>query len=302
MTAAQTNTGSNWGRWGDDDQRGALNNLKPEHVQRAAGAVRTGRTYSLGLPIQGDGVPLLAHRSKPMRLTSLDVTDGESQASYGASKGTGFHEDVMIFASHTTTHMDALVHVYEDHRSYNGVPSDAMHAGGGATRLGIEHVGGFAARAVLLDMVRHFGATGWVEPGRIITGDELAAAADAQGTEVGPGDVVLIYTGYLDQWYAQRPKVEPGQAGIGYDAAEWLAARDVVAVGSDNSAVEAVPFDRGEFLGIHKVLLVHYGIYLLEYVDLRQPAADGVTEGLITIAPLKVTGATGSPLNPVLIA
>jgi kynurenine formamidase len=197
--------------------------------------------------------------------------------------------------------MDALIHVYEDHHHYNGVPSAAMQAHAGATRLGIEQVGGFAARAVLLDMVRHLGYDRWLSPGRVITADELASAARAVGVEVGAGDVVLIRTGYLDQWFAEQPNVAPAQAGIGLDAAEWLAARDVVAVGSDNAAVEVIPFDQKVFLGVHKVLLVRHGIYLLEFLDLRAAAADGVSQGLITVAPLKVTGATGSPINPILI-
>ena len=34
----------NWGRWGDDDERGALNHLRPEHRQRAATLVVDGAT------------------------------------------------------------------------------------------------------------------------------------------------------------------------------------------------------------------------------------------------------------------
>jgi kynurenine formamidase len=92
-----------------------------------------------------------------------------------------------------------------------------------------------------------------------------------------------------------------GQPGIGLDAARWLAARDVVAVGSDNAAVEALPFDTGDFLAVHKYLLVDHGIYLLEYLDLSAPARAGVSEGLLTVGPLLITGGTGSPVNPILI-
>jgi len=301
MAVSEVDNG-NWGRWGDDDQRGALNVLRDEHVRRAAAMVRTGKTYSLGLPIQGEGVPLLGHRVRPARLTSNDSTDAAHAEAMGADPGTGFHEDVVMFASHTTTHMDALIHVYEHGHHYNGVPAGAMQAHAGATRLGIEHVGGFAARAVLLDMVRHLGYEQWLPQDRTITGDELAAAAESLALAVGPGDVVLIRTGYLDLWFAEGDaNASGGQAGLGLDAAEWLASRDVVAVGADNAAVEVIPFDQGSFLGVHKVLLVRHGIYLLEFLDLRAAAADGVTEGLITIAPLKVTGATGSPINPILI-
>jgi kynurenine formamidase len=292
---------SNWGRWGADDERGALNLLTPETVLAAASSIRHGRVYTLGIPIQAEGVPLLDYRGKPMRLTLQDSTDEGIYDVYGAKPGTGAHEDVMIFASHTTSHMDALIHVYEDGQHYNGVPASAMKALSGATRLGIEKVGGFAARAVLLDMPRFFGDPHWVEPGRNITGADLAGAAAAQEVEIRAGDVVLIRTGYLQMWFEQAGDTGFAQPGLGVDGAEWLAARDVVAVGSDNAAVEVVPFDGNDFLAVHKVLLVRRGIYLLEFLDLSAPAADESWEGLLTVAPLKVTGATGSPVNPILV-
>ena len=115
-------------------------------------------------------------------------------------------------------------------------------------------------------------------------------------------DVVLVRTGYLQWWWANQPNPEGfAQAGIGRDAAEWLAGQDVVAVGSDNAAVEVIPFDENDFLLVHKILLVQHGIYLLEFLNLAEPAADGAYEGLLTVSPLKVTGATGSPINPVYI-
>jgi kynurenine formamidase len=292
---------SNWGRWGPDDERGALNILSPEIVAKAAASVRTGRTYSLGIPIQADGVPLMDYRGKPMRLTLEDSTDEGSYRDFGCKPGTGAHEDVLIFASHTTSHMDALIHVYEDWEHYNGVPASAMRAMTGATRLGIDKVGGFAARAVLLDLPRQLGGGPWLEPGRPVTGADLESTASAQGVEIGPGDVVLVRTGYLQMWFERGGDMPFEQPGIDLDAAQWLAERDVVAVGSDNAAVEVIPFDDGDFLGVHKVLLVRHGVYMIEFLDLSAPAADECWQGLLTVAPLKVTGATGSPVNPILI-
>lgn len=296
---------NNWGRWGADDERGALNHLTPEVIRAAAASITTGNVYSLGIPIQGQGVPLLDYRGVPMRLTLQDGTDDGMYAGFGAQEGTGAHEDVLVMASHTTSHMDALIHVYEGHQHYNGVPFGEMRALGGAAKLGIEKVGGFAARGVLLDMVGHMGAEGWLEPGTMLMGADLEACAAAQGTEVRAGDVVLIRTGHLDMWWHNNANGIPegfAQAGIGADAAEWLADRDVTAVGSDNAAVEVIPFDTNDFLIVHKMLLVQCGIYMLEHLDLRQAAADKSYEGVVAIAPLKVTGATGSPINPIFIA
>ncbi len=175
---------------------------------------------------------------------------------------------------------------------------------GGAQKLGIDKVGGFAARAVLLDMVDYFGDDTHVELGRNITAADLQGAAAKEGVEVRAGDVVLVRTGYLQFWWANNEAGNPPpfeQAGIGSDAANWLASLDVVAVGCDNAAVEVIPFQDNDFLAVHKILLVNAGIYLLEFLDLSAPAADGIYEGLITVAPLKVTGATGSPINPIFI-
>jgi kynurenine formamidase len=300
--AEKTTVANNWGRWGDEDERGALNLLTPDVIKAAAASIRTGRTYSLGIPIQAEGVPLMDYRGKPARLTLQDSTDEGIYDAYGCKPGTGAHEDVMIFASHTTSHMDALIHVYEEHHHYNGVPAGAMRALSGAAKLGIEKVGGFAARAVLLDMVRYFDEGPWVNLGRNITAADLQGAAERQGVEIRAGDVVLIRTGYLDMWFEQQPNVPFEQAGIGFDAGNWLASKDVVAVGCDNAAVEVIPFDENDFLGVHKVLLVRHGIYMLEFLNLAGPAADECWEGLLTVAPLKVTGATGSPINPIFIA
>jgi kynurenine formamidase len=236
-----------------------------------------------------------------MRLTLQDSTDQGVFEALGCAPGTGAHEDVVVFASHTTSHMDALIHVYENGHHYNGIPAGAMRAQAGATKLGIEKAGGFAARAVLLDMPRYFGDPDWVEPGRNITGADLAGACAAQGVEVLPGDVVLVRTGYLQMWYQHPGDFGPGMPGIGLDGAAWLAARDVVAVGADNGAVEVIPFDGNDFLAVHKLLLVRMGIYMLEFLDLSQPARHEAWEGLLTVAPLIVTGATGSPVNPVFV-
>ena len=90
--------GNNWGRWGDDDERGALNLLTPDVIKAAAGSISAGKVYSLGIPIQGQGVPLMDYRGTPMRLTLQDSTDDGIYEMYGCHKGTGAHEDVLVMA------------------------------------------------------------------------------------------------------------------------------------------------------------------------------------------------------------
>ena len=77
------NGNNNWGRWGDDDERGALNLITADSVMRGAAAVTTGKVYPLGIPIQAEGVPTYDYRGKPMRLTLEDATDEGAYAEYG---------------------------------------------------------------------------------------------------------------------------------------------------------------------------------------------------------------------------
>jgi len=97
-------------------------------------------------------------------------------------------------------------------------------------------------------------------------------------------------------------KVPYEQPGISLDAVEFVADHDLAAVGADNAAVEVIPFDQGRALGVHEALLHDLGVILFEHLVLREPAADGCHEGLFVALPLPVTGASGSPVNPVLIA
>lgn len=295
---------NNWGRWGDNDQRGVLNEVTPERVVAAAASVKKGIVYGLGTPIQNHDMPTFEHRGSPMRLTLQDGTDeGTYAPELGCAPGTGANEDVIVMASHNATHMDALIHFYSEGSHYNGVDKSAMQAMAGATKLGIDKVGAVAARAVIFDMVSYYRHNeAWVNPGQQIGADDLQSAARQQGVELRRGDIALIRTGYLQYWWDNRPGPEDYmQPGLGVDAALWLASLDTPVVGSDNAAVEVIPWDGGEFMVGHKVLLVDHGIHLVEYLDLSAPAHDRNFEGLLALGPLKVTGATGSPVNPVFI-
>ena len=84
--------------------------------------------------------------------------------------------------------------------------------------------------------------------------------------------------------------------------AAYLWDEGVVAVASDNPAVEATPMHRGSVENfLHYRLVSLLGIGIGEMWDLRaltaDCAADGVYEGLLTSAPLNLPGGTGSPAN-----
>jgi kynurenine formamidase len=222
-------------------------------------------------------------------------------AAYGAPEGLGSCEEVLVIAAHNGTHMDALCHVYSDEKFYNGFPASGFTSHHGATHNGIEKMGGFAGRAVVFDLPRHHGVD-WLEPGTNITADDLEACRAAAGVELGAGDVVLVRTGWLDLFASLQGADPPFmQPGLGLSTVEYLADHDVAAVGADNGAIEVMPFD-DFFLSVHVELLVKRGIPLLEHLVLSPLAADGVTECLLVVAPLLVTGGSGSPINPIAIA
>jgi kynurenine formamidase len=285
-------------RWGDDDERGALNLQTPETVLGGVGAARTGRVYSLGLPVQRSGMPHVAHRPTPQRLTLTSDSDAGMFAAFGAAPGTGSHEDVVVLPTHEATHMDALGHVYDGALMYNGFPHDAASTYDGLQRCGIDKAGPIVARGVLLDVV---GALGELAPGYVITPADLEACLERQQVSLSPGSVALLRTGWLER-FDPVAGLTYEQPGIGVEAARFLGDHDVVAVGADNTAVEAMPFDGGGFMPVHVELLVRRGIYLLEHLVLEPLARDGVHEVLLVCAPLPITGASGSPVCPVAIA
>jgi len=292
---------TNWGRWGSDDERGALNLLAEGAVLGGVASVRRGRVYGLGLPIDETAAPIVGYRGAPRRLTLTSDSDQEMYASFGAAPGVGGNQEVLMIPSHHGTHIDALSHVYSENVMYNGFPSSSFKSFSGASRLGAEKLGVIAGRGVLLDVAKHAGLPA-LPAGHCITGEELAGCAAAQGTDVRPGDIVLVRTGWLEAWSAGLGASAPGQPGIGSSAVEFVRDHDISVVGADNSAVEVMPFDGGVFLAIHIELLVKLGVPLIEHAYLAELARDEVYEFLFVAAPLPVTGAAGSPLNPVAIA
>ncbi|MCW2767876.1 cyclase family protein [Nocardioides sp.] len=288
---------NNWGRWGEEDERGSLNLLDESTTLAAVSIPKTGKLYQLGLPIQRTGIPLVDYRGAPQRLSMVSHADEHMYEPYGGTPGVGCHEDVLVLASHTSTHMDALCHVYEGGKTYNGFGNDNMETFAGATRCGIDKAGPIVTRGVLIDVAKAKGVD-WLAAGYVITVEDLEQALTTQGSELRAGDAALVRTGWVDWFYASGEVMSLEQPGIGLDAAAYLARKDVVAVCSDNTAVEAQPFDRGEFLGSHVELLVRHGIYLIEHLNLSVLSADDCYEFLFCTSPLRVTGATASPVNP----
>ncbi|MCV7317139.1 cyclase family protein [Mycolicibacillus parakoreensis] len=313
----------NWGRWGDDDELGTLNFIDAEKVAEAASLVRHGRVFALGVDFSSAGPQgAFAFRQNPVHVMTVDGGDVTTLARYGvgwsrnlAAHQLGefftdnpfrFNDDMIVMPLQAATQWDALSHVYYDDLLYNGFPA------GSVTSLGAYHCGidkvdakGITSRGVLLDLVAHRGAQTFLEHGTPITPDELDRVAASQGVTVGRGDIVLVRTGWWSRFLSTGDGAELG-AGLDWSCAAWLHDHQVAAVAADNLMVEdPVSGVEGTYLPMHMLCLRDMGMMLGEYWDFQalaaDCAADGVYEFQLVAPPLRVTGAVGSPVNPIAI-
>lgn len=305
-----TRRGENWGRWGDDDERGAANLLTPEVVAGAVTSVREGRILPLAMPIKGatsnsaaQRVPHLAGRPLPQHFMSVDAGD----YAVGARRmegGIAVADDAIILSPHgTTTHMDALSHMWRDDVLYNGHPAERVRSYG-ALRCGIDKVGGIVTRGVLFDVPSHLGVP-YVEPGTPIDAAVLQGCADRAGFTVGAGDVALVRTGWPRVWQEDPAVYQGAQPGLSHDGASWLVERDVVAIGADNAAVGPIvpgtTSAEGPDKDVHMLTLWRHGVYLIEFLWLEELAASGRSDFLFMVAPLAIDGGTASPVTPLAV-
>lgn len=298
----------NWGRWGPDDEIGTLNYISADNIVRAARLVRRGVLFSLALPFDKNG-PAVNHprRFNPihrMTLTGPDFTTG----SIRLPGDVGLTDDVIIMPLQCGTQWDALSHCFLDGRLYNGFDANLVSSQG-AKRNGIEKMArGVVTRGVLLDCARVKGVE-WLNPGYAITRDDLEAATRAAGVTVGTGDAMLIRTGQIARCRAQGGwgDYSTGPApGLGFDTAGWVHERQLAAVAVDTWAVEVRPSEIPDFFDpLHQVFITNMGLLLGENFDLDALAedciSDGVYEFLFAAPPLPITGAVGSPVNPLAI-
>ena len=290
--------GVGWGRWGADDERGALNLVDAQAVRRGLDAARLGRVVPLGLPVQARRVPVVPPRPPVLHTMLVDGADFEAGARR-ADNGFQFADDHLSMACHSGTHIDALSHVARDGLMYNGIPASEVRSMTGARRLGIDKVGGIVCRGVLIDIQGAVNRP--LEAGRAITVNDLERVLARSALQLQEGDAVLIRTGWLSRFDEHDRTWYEGEPGIDVEAARWLADQGVVLVGADNFAVEVVPAPSGEVLPVHLTLLRERGVYLLELVDLEPLVAAGAWTFTFVLAPLRITGGVGSPVNPLAI-
>jgi kynurenine formamidase len=288
-----------WGRWGDDDERGALNLLGAGRVAAAARLVQSGLVVSLSLPLNTSTAPDCPIPAD-VRVTQQNDAD-VGLGSMGFAKdyvGVDYHSD-----GHT--HIDALCHVAYEGLLYNGVPAGAITADGPAAEaIGVVK-DGLVGRGVLLDVPGLRGVR-WLEPGEHVFREDLEAAERRQSVTVREGDILLVRTGHARRLAELGPwDTVNSKAGLHPTAMCLLADRGVAALGCDGNSDTAPSTTEGVAFPIHVLALNAMGVLLLDYLqfeDLLEACESARRwEFLCVTAPLRVIGGTGSPVNPLAI-
>ncbi len=309
--AAAAEAYSNWGRWGADDRLGTLNFLDEGKRRAAAGLIRQGVSFSLSQRFDMNGPQKgWRRRTNPVH-TMLDTGTDAAAGLQDFPHGIGGADDVIAMPLQCSTQWDGLGHIFDHGKAWNGRDAATTVTSEGDQVTGIEHMDRqIAGRGVLLDVGRAVGTDGELPDGFAITEEHLRATVEAQGpsSAVGRGDVVIVRTGQLSRVRREGWGEYAGGAapGLSFTTAGWLHGSEIAAIATDTWGFEVRPneFDHA-FQPLHQVAIPNLGLLIGEMWDpdalAAHCAADGVYEFWLTAAPLPITGAVGSPVNPVAV-
>ena len=285
-------------RWGADDRLGTLNFITPGRRAAAAREVQLGQAVTLAAPLAGSGPDNPEPGARHMKRLPHEPSD---------VAGVSFAADQLVMNIHgdVDSHIDALCHVSYRGTLYNGVAPGAVTSQG-ASELSIDDAhDGIVGRGVLLDIPRLRGVS-WLEPGDHVTADELAEAEAAQQVHVGPGDLLFVRLGHRRRRAELGPwDVASSRAGLHPLAMEFVAERQVAVLGSDSNSDTAPSVVEDVAFPVHVLAVNALGMLLLDYLQfddlISRCAAAGRWSFLCVVAPLRLPGGIGSPVNPIAI-
>ena len=289
---------SAWGRWGDDDERGALNHLTDAHRAHAATLVRDGVTVSLARNLDVDPSPETPHPADHHMLTSGDALDESGIPGYqGTRDYVGAHVHGLGIS-----HVDALCHMFVRDQMYNGRPPSDVTSIGAKKNTVMTMADGVVGRGVLLDIAGLHGVA-YLEPDQYVTLEDLAAAEAREDVTVGTGDILMIATGRESRDDAVGFQ---GLAGVHAECLPWLREREIAMLGSDGitDPIPGLGIANWPF-PVHMVGITGMGIHLVDNMALRALGAACAErnrwEFLFMLSPLRIVGGTGCPVNPVAV-
>ena len=313
--------GKGWGWvWGPNDEVGSLNEMTDASRLAAMRLVKQGRTYDLGITYDRTSFKWPGH--SPGEILSFRTPEGvKRQRDLPAlvdqnSIQTAWHSCALFINDNVATQIDGLGHITAgaDNHWYNGFKERDWGGNWGVRKCDATTIPPIVARGVLIDVAGYKNVP-VLPPHTVITPDDLQGALRRQGTELQPGDVVLIRTGTLLYW-GETGADEDGlikqhdTAGIDLAAAKWLVEQHgSMLIGSDTSGLEYVPKPEdtaayrakyGTFIPVHHFLLIEQGVHIGEFHQLEELARDRVYEFCYFCPVNKVKGAVaGFALRPV---
>lgn len=256
--------------------------------------IRGARTIQLDHPLQ-KGMPI--YPTHPPFHITLNNRHGDIHRGCGFSSSN----ELIITSTHTSTHIDALSHVSENGKLYGGV--DAAEAQTGTQLFkehGVENIAPIFRRGVLLDIAKAKNVD-VLAPAEEVTVADLELAQKQANIAINPGDVILLRTGWTVYWTNAKKYLgldSKGTPGVAASGAEWLAAKKPFAVGNDTAGFEQI-VQTDITMDAHRILLAQHGIHIIENLDLEELAQCGRADFAFVTLPLRIKGATGSPLRPV---
>jgi kynurenine formamidase len=310
MTEVLADAPTNWGKWGADDEVGALNYLTADEVMRGVRHIQKGEVFTLQRLI-GDpkGDPVWPGRTPAERTQILDESNWDSDGAPQFPGGLHYADDKINAFLQGSTQYDALGHLWYDGKIWNGY--DARTTVGGLSKASVVPIAerGVVGRGILLDIARWRGKN-TLDKGETFTHEDLMACAEAQGTKIEKRDILIIRTNFLQLFHDQGDAFYEGfnEPGLVYspELVQWFQDMEIPNLATDTIANE-VTYDpnNGVALPLHCALMRNLGVTLTEICDLEKLAANCAEDGQYTFfyaaAPLKVSLAAGSPVNPLVI-
>jgi kynurenine formamidase len=280
-------------KWGAGDERGSGNHMKPQTVLNAVKLIKTGEVIELGQTLGGN-MPFAAGRRFDVHLKRTLMNPQSNE------RGSN-EEMVLSEIGQVGTQLDGFAHQTHRNSHYNCFKTEEIATRSGFTKLGIQNVGAFITRGVLIDVAGFKGVEMLGDTYEITVAD-LEGALQKQNSSLMPGDAIIINTGWGKLYGKDNARFTKSCPGIGVKAAEWLVAKDPILLGSDNWPVEVAPNPDPQLsLPVHQIALVVNGVHLLEQLKLEELAAKQVYEFAFMMQPLKILGATGSTVAPVAV-
>jgi kynurenine formamidase len=294
---------SNWGRWGDDDERGTQNLIDAAATRRGTDCVQTGQAVSLAIPLDQDGPQQPG--GAPKRIDPVHRMISVNETYTGNTSDACFNDDEVTLSLSSGTHIDSLAHVTYDELMYNGYPSSLV-TDEGTPKCGIDKLRPIVTRGVLLDLpaVKDVDR---LEPGYAITADDLDAAAEFAKVVVEPGDALVVRTGQMQLLHdGEVEAYNHDSPGLSIHTIEWLHRHDVGAAFTDTYVYEVwPPIDWDCMMPVHMIHIRDMGQIQGQNWDLEALAEacadDNRYTFLLSASPEPFTGALSAPVNPVAV-